>query len=157
MKQILRVGLLSVMTLGLIATGLPANAAPPSGNIPHYGWNSGYRASNDGGYRAGRNYYDRDSYRRGANEGYNGRNDGRYGYGVANDYRGQEYPGSSYYDRGYCDYHVGRSVAIVGGSAAAGAVIGAAAGRGQGAAIGAVIGGIAGVVADQTVRHHDRR
>jgi uncharacterized protein YcfJ len=59
-----------------------------------------------------------------------------------------------YYDR---DNHAGRSAAIIGGSAAAGAVIGAAAGHGQGAAIGAIIGGIGGFIADQSVRHHDRR
>ncbi|MGH9640191.1 MAG: hypothetical protein ACRD3Y_09030, partial [Bryobacteraceae bacterium] len=44
------------------------------------------------------------------------------------------------YERGYYDRrgHDGRTAAIIGGSAAAGALIGAAAGHGQGAIIGAV-------------------
>ncbi|HMJ61821.1 MAG TPA: hypothetical protein VK493_08665 [Bryobacteraceae bacterium] len=91
-----------------------------------------------------------------------------HGYYREQDYRHARYiPNDRYYDnhyydnrRGYYDHrdnHAGRSAAIIGGSAAAGAVIGAAAGHGQGAAIGAVIGGIGGFIADQSVRHHDRR
>ena len=70
------------------------------------------------------------------------------------DNRHGDYDRGGYYDR---DNHAGRSAALIGGSAAAGAVIGAAAGHGQGAAIGAIIGGIGGFIADQSVRHHDRR
>ena len=77
------------------------------------------------------------------------------------EYRNDYYYGERgrYYDHRDYDrnHHAGRSVAIIGGSAAAGAVIGAAAGHGQGAALGAIIGGVAGVVADQAVRSHDRR
>lgn len=43
-----------------------------------------------------------------------------------------------------------KSVAIVGGSAAAGAAIGALAGGGKGAAIGAIAGGAGGLVYDRT-------
>ena len=68
-------------------------------------------------------------------------------------YYGADYGGDDY-DHG--DHHSGRSVAIIGGSAAAGAFIGAAAGHEQGAVVGAVIGGIAGFVADEAVRHNDR-
>jgi hypothetical protein len=70
------------------------------------------------------------------------------------DNRRGDYDRDGYYDR---DNHAGRSAAIIGGSAAAGAVIGAAAGHGQGAAIGAILGGIGGFIADQSVRQHDRR
>ena len=64
----------------------------------------------------------------------------------------------SVYDNGYYNQptHNGRTAAIIGGSAAAGAVIGAAVGHGQGAIIGAVIGGIAGTVANAAADHHDR-
>ena len=78
----------------------------------------------------------------------------RNGYYGNNGYYGDQYDNRYYDDR---DHHAGRSTAIIGGSAAAGAVLGAAAGQGKGAAIGAVIGGVAGVIADQAVRHHDRR
>ena len=86
--------------------------------------------------------------------------DGRYGRTAP---YGQEWHDRGYYgdryrdDRYYYDrnHHDGRSAAIIGGSAAAGAVLGAAAGQGKGAAIGAIVGGVAGVIADQAVRHHD--
>src|SRR5438270_9232505 len=87
-------------------------------------------------------------------------------YRVQDDHHARYVPNDRYHDRDYDnrrgyydrrDSHAGRSAAIIGGSAAAGAGIGAAAGHGQGAAIGAVIGGIGGFIADQSVRHHDRR
>ncbi|HEX7361484.1 MAG TPA: hypothetical protein VF283_13425 [Bryobacteraceae bacterium] len=64
-------------------------------------------------------------------------------------------------NRGYRDYydqrsHNGRTAAIIGGSAAAGALIGAVAGHGQGAIIGAVIGGIVGVAASSAADQHHR-
>lgn len=86
------------------------------------------------------------------------RNDNRrdydrgYVYAPTPVYRGPVYE-NGYYDR---DTHNGRTAAIIGGSAAAGAVIGAAVGHGQGAVIGAVIGGIAGTVASSAANHHDR-
>jgi hypothetical protein len=84
----------------------------------------------------------------------------RYDRGYRNDdyaYRGGGY-GYSY--QAPYDYErerrgsVNRSVAIVGGGAAAGALIGAAAGHGQGAAIGAFVGGITGLIVDQSTRNH---
>lgn len=50
----------------------------------------------------------------------------------------------------------GKSVAIIGGSAAAGAVIGGLAAGGKGAAVGAVAGGIGGLVVDRATRDRDR-
>ena len=47
----------------------------------------------------------------------------------------------------------GKSVAIVGGSAAAGAAIGAIAGGGKGAALGAVTGGTAGFIYDRLTKN----
>jgi hypothetical protein len=93
-----------------------------------------------------------------AEHGYDREQDYRHAHYVPNDrYHGNDRD----YDNRYLDYcrdnHAGRSAAIIGGSAAAGALIGAAADRGQGAAIGAIIGGIGGFIADQSVRHHDRR
>ena len=50
----------------------------------------------------------------------------------------------------------GKSVAIIGGSAAAGAAIGGLAGGGKGAAIGAVTGGAGGLVYDRMTRNKNR-
>jgi hypothetical protein len=96
-----------------------------------------------------------------AEHGFHREQDSRHAHYVPNDrYNDRRYE-NPYYDNrgGYYgrDNHAGRSAAIIGGSAAAGAVIGAAAGHGQGAAIGAIIGGIGGFIADQSVRNHDRR
>lgn len=86
------------------------------------------------------------------NSYYNGGHEWRHGGDNRDGHYGGAYDNHYYYGH---DNHAGRSVAIIGGTAAAGAAIGAAAGHGQGAAIGALIGGVAGVVADQAVRHHD--
>ena len=48
------------------------------------------------------------------------------------------------------------SAAIVGGSAAVGAIVGGLAGEGRGAAIGALSGGVAGFVSDRLTHNHDR-
>lgn len=63
-----------------------------------------------------------------------------------------------YYDRGYYEEpsHNGRTAAIIGGSAAAGALIGAAADHGQGAIVGALIGGVVGVAASAAANEHGR-
>ena len=53
--------------------------------------------------------------------------------------------------------HRGRDAAIIGGSAAAGAVIGGLAGHGTGAVVGAIAGGLVGAVADHAGEHHDWR
>jgi hypothetical protein len=72
-----------------------------------------------------------------------------YGY---RDYR--------YSDNGYSGYRqersTGESVAIIGGGAAAGAVIGGLAGGGKGAAIGAAVGGVGGLIVDRTTRDRER-
>ena len=52
---------------------------------------------------------------------------------------------------------VGKSAAIVGGSAGAGAAIGALAGGGKGAALGAALGGTGGFIYDQQTRNKRRR
>jgi hypothetical protein len=61
-----------------------------------------------------------------------------------------------YRDRDYRDYRdersTGKSVAIVGGSAAAGAAIGGIAGGGKGAAVGALTGGAAGFIYDRLTK-----
>ncbi|HTD24359.1 MAG TPA: hypothetical protein VK738_17005 [Terriglobales bacterium] len=49
---------------------------------------------------------------------------------------------------------LGKSVLIVGGSAAAGAGIGALAGGGKGAGIGAIVGGLGGLIFDRATAHH---
>jgi hypothetical protein len=50
--------------------------------------------------------------------------------------------------------HYGRDAAIIGGSAAAGAVIGGLAGHGAGAAVGAIAGGVVGAIADHATHEH---
>jgi hypothetical protein len=50
---------------------------------------------------------------------------------------------------------VGKSVLIVGGSAAAGAGIGALAGGGKGAGIGAIVGGLGGFIYDRATANHN--
>jgi len=103
-----------------------------------------YRQDADPYYRGG---YDR-SYDRGYSNNYN------QGYRYRQSYTNQS---NNYYygndGRYYSDYgrrSKGKSAAIIGGSAAAGAVIGALAGRGKGAAIGALIGGVGGLIYDRS-------
>lgn len=95
--------------------------------------------------------------------GYADRNYGRHDSHIDYRYdRGYSYrqPHADRYYGGDYRYHsersAGKSVAIVGGSAAAGAIVGALAGGGQGAAIGAAVGGIGGLIFDQATRnsHH---
>ena len=99
--------------------------------------NRGYGAGYSSGYRAGYSGYRSSGYQ---NYGYQTYSSPSYGYRT-NDY-GR-----------YSGYRsAGTSAAIIGGSAAAGAVVGGIAGGGKGAAIGAVAGGIGGVVIDQATR-----
>jgi hypothetical protein len=91
-----------------------------------------------------------------------------YGRSYAPAYTGSAYRDSGYYGNrnygnrsyGYSGYRdersAGKSAAIIGGSAAAGAVIGGLAGGGKGAAVGAVAGGIGGLIVDRTTRDRDR-
>jgi hypothetical protein len=130
---------LAVAVLSISSLAIPQFAS--AGQDRHH--DSGYyqNSYSDNGRYYHRGGDDRDGYH-GDRDGYRG-DRGYYGGGYGDHY---------YYDR---DHHAGRSAAIIGGSAVAGAAIGGAAGRGQGAAIGAVIGGVAGIVANQAVRHHD--
>lgn len=88
-----------------------------------------------------RSYYRDDRAQRAPARTYNSR-DRRY----SNDnYR--------YNERGVRDERsTGKSVAIVGGSAAAGAAIGGIAGGGKGAALGAITGGTAGFIYDRLTK-----
>ena len=70
---------------------------------------------------------------------------GDYGYGYRDDY--------SY---GYSERSPGKSAAIVGGTAAAGAIFGGLAGGGKGAAIGAIVGGLGGLIFDQATKDRHR-
>jgi len=132
MKRVFRVAVLSIFGLALAPFAMPVQAADHGyygeQDSRHAQYVDSDRAHNDRGYTD--RYYD------------------------------NHYYDNHYHDRGSYrerESHAGRSVAIVGGSAAAGALIGAAAGHGHGAAIGAVVGGIAGFIADQSVRQHDHR
>jgi hypothetical protein len=87
---------------------------------------------------------------------------GDYGYGYRDSYgvdRGDRYRDYRYRDNRYYRSHrsAGESVAIIGGSAAAGAVIGAFAGGGKGAALGAAIGGVGGLIVDRATKKDRRR
>lgn len=100
---------------------------------------------------------DRPSYSRYESRGY-GRSYAPAYAGYRNyEYRNNDYRNNDYWDYGYRqDRSAGKSAAIIGGSAAAGAVIGGLAGGGKGAAVGAVVGGIGGLVVDRTTRDQDR-
>jgi hypothetical protein len=106
--------------------------------------NSRYR-ENRGDYRNSGYGYDR--YR---NSGYD-------------QYRNSSYNDSGYYNNGYGygDYpatrSAGQSAAIIGGSAAAGAVVGGLSGGKKGAIIGAAVGGVGGLIYDRTTRNDQRR
>lgn len=91
-----------------------------------------------------------------------------YGYGGSYaGYRDSGYSDYGYRDYGYRDYgyrndgyyrqerSTGKSAAIIGGGAAAGAAIGAMAGGGKGAAVGAVVGGLGGLVYDRATKNRD--
>lgn len=160
MKRIQKFAAVNVIAV-LLGTGVPVMAAQDG----HYGYYGGsaqhesadhcdYREHNGDRVRDDRRAYGRGDYGRGdQGRAYGDYRGGNYGYGSAPVYRS-----GRGYDDGYYDHrtHNGRTAAIIGGSAAAGALIGAAAGHGQGAAIGAVVGGIAGVAASAAANHHGR-
>jgi hypothetical protein len=162
MKRVLQHAMVSILGVALMAAGAPLEAASYSAH--EAGSNGGARVQNvawHGGQDTGREQHDQ----------YRGRADGY----ARQDYRHRDYDrgawagdyGRSYYANGYAypadgyyygESHDGRAAAIIGGSAAAGAVIGGAAGHsGESAVIGAVVGGIAGAIANQAVQHHDWR
>jgi hypothetical protein len=121
-----------------------------NGYAQQYGYyQDGYRdnrsAYRDQGYRdrAYRDQAYRDqAYRNGPYRDSGYRNSGSGDYGYEGDYRRER--------------SVGKSAAIVGGSAAAGAVIGGLAGGGKGAAIGAAVGGVGGLIYDRSTTNRNR-
>jgi Glycine zipper len=88
-----------------------------------------------------------------------------YGYGGSyagyrdSGYQNYGYRDSGYRNDGYYGYQrersAGKSAAIIGGGAAAGAAIGTMAGGGKGAAVGAVVGGLGGLVYDRATKNRD--
>ncbi|MBV8895271.1 MAG: hypothetical protein JO051_02085 [Acidobacteriaceae bacterium] len=166
MKRVLRFAAVNILGLALLAAGMPLQAAPNDQWHSSYagrdqsGWSQ--RQQGDDRYRQDqRDDRSRQDQRddRGFREdrrNYPGPRDGQQFYATAPSYyaNGYAYPAGGYL---YNDDHAGRTAAIIGGSAAAGALIGAAAGHGQGAAIGAVVGGIAGAIASQAARHNEYR
>lgn len=164
MKLIQKLVAVNVIAV-LMGTGIPAMAAQ-NGHDVHDRGGMQYQSAD---HRGNRDWHDnqnrnvRNNDRRDRDQrdyGRQGYEDRGHGYGYvpapgyqpAPVYRGPVYDNGYYYDRS----HDGRTAAIIGGSAAAGALIGAASGHGQGAVIGAVIGGIAGVAASAAANHHDR-
>jgi hypothetical protein len=170
MKRVLRFAAVNILGLALLAAGTPLSAAPQDGNgrwqrngdtrsqsawtqpqRGEYNHGSDQRGDYNRGNDRERSYRDQ-HYRYDDHSGWRDHDAGRV-YAAPNYYaNGYGYPASGYY---YSDGHAGRTAAIIGGTAAAGALVGAAAGHGEGAAIGAVVGGIAGVIASQAVNHHD--
>ncbi len=146
----------AVLSTCLLAAS-PFASAGQAPNYPGYGQNryngGAYYQTDPRENRAP--VYERQQYGRGWDRGADRREGyGRNDYYDRNGYYGGGYEGDRYgYER---SHRAGRSAAIIGGSAAAGAVLGAAAGGGRGAALGAAIGGVTGFIADQSVRHHDR-
>jgi hypothetical protein len=108
------------------------------------------RCDNQGSYS--QNYRYRDGYR---NDTYRNNNYSR------DRYNNSAYRDSGYYDDGYGDYRstrsAGKSAAIIGGSAAAGAVLGGLTGGKKGAIIGAAVGGVGGLIYDRTTKDNQRR
>lgn len=95
---------------------------------------------------------DRPSYSRYESRGYERSYAPAYRDSGYRNYGNRNYGYSGYRD----ERSAGKSAAIIGGSAAAGAVIGGLAGGGKGAAVGAVAGGIGGLIVDRTTRDQDR-
>jgi hypothetical protein len=165
MKRIQKFAAVNVIA-ALIGTGIPAMAA--QNGFERYDRGGVQHQSADRDRDRGRNEDRSRDFREGDRDrrDYDRRDDDRgyqehraYGYGYvapvyqpAPIYSGPVYGNGYYYDRD----HAGRTAAIIGGSAAAGALIGAAAGHGQGAVVGAVIGGVAGAITSAATDHHDR-
>jgi hypothetical protein len=126
--------------LGLATIGAPLASARDRCDRDYGRYQSSYSRYDNRSYGAGYSSYGSSAYR---DSGYRSSGYQNYGYRT-NDYnRYPEYRGRR---------SGGESAAIIGGSAAAGAVVGAIAGGGKGAAIGAVAGGIGGVVIDQATK-----
>jgi len=102
-----------------------------------------------------RNYYQTSHYRdRDSRANYSGYRDrSTYQY---NDYgrdRNANYSNGGYYGDYQQERSVGQSAAIIGGSAAAGAVVGGLSGGTKGAIIGGAIGGVGGLIYDRATRN----
>ena len=138
----------------LVGIGIPAMAAQDRCDVP------GRLQYESVDHRSQHQWNDdrdrRDYDRRDGGFGY--RDHRGYGYAYAPAYEAAPVYGGPVYNGGYYDHrgHEARTAAIIGGSAAAGALIGSAAGQGKGAVIGAVIGGIAGAAASSAADHHHR-
>jgi hypothetical protein len=138
MKRIQKFAAINLM-VALLGAGVPALAQ--DGRDYHDNRGMQYQSVDHRGDRDGHDNRYRNDWN--DNRGYGS----GYGYVPAPVYR---------YDGDYGRTHDGRAAAIIGGGAAAGALIGAAADHGQGALIGAVIGGIAGVAVNAAADHHHR-
>lgn len=122
-----------------------------------------YDSRYDRGNRDSR-YRDRGAYRNNGNYGYgnSGYGYGNSGYGYGNSGYNSNY-NDGYYNGnyGYGDYReprsAGKSAAIIGGSAAVGAVVGGLTGGKKGAIIGGVVGGAGGAIYDRTTRNNQNR
>lgn len=154
MKRIQKFAAINVI-VALLGTGIPVLAAE-NGHGDRGGTqyeSADHRGNRDGRDNQNRNF--RSDNRRDRDRGHGYVDDRIYGYAPAPVYQPAPVyvrPAPIYVDRS----HDGRTAAIIGGSAAAGALIGAAAGHGEGAVIGAVVGGIAGAAASAAANHHDR-
>jgi hypothetical protein len=156
------------VVVALIGTGIPAMAAQGGHDVYNRGGTQydsadhrGYRERNESRMRDFRNDDRRDRDRRSydrRDQGFGYRDNRGNGYGYAPVYHSAPVYGEPAYNDGYYDHHThnGRTAAIIGGSAVAGALIGAAAGHGQGAVIGAVIGGVAGAAVSAAADHRHR-
>jgi hypothetical protein len=163
MKRIRKFTAIKIIA-ALVAAGIPAVAAQDGyhnnrGEMQYQSAGRDDRQWNRDGRAYDRRDNDRRDYdRRDDDRGYRG----NWGYGYAYAPVPVHPPEAVYaapaYDNGYYEgrTHNGRTAAIIGGSAAAGALIGAAAGHGQGAVAGAIIGGIAGAAISAGADHHDR-
>jgi len=143
-------GIVAIFAVSLL--GVPQIAAAYDGCNRNAYYNGAYQRpyyrSHDGGYGYGQPYGDY-------------RNAGNYDSDYARDhFAGEGYRDDNYYggDYGYYSQRShGKSAAIVGGTAAAGAIFGALAGGGKGAAIGAVVGGLGGLIFDQATKERHGR
>lgn len=166
MRRIQKFAAVNVIA-ALMAAGIPAMAAQHDNDVHNRGTMQHQSANQRGdrGWNGNQNRSIRndDSMRRDRRDYGSNYRDNRGYVPVTPVYSAPVYGApvysSGYYDNGYYDNrsHDGRTVAIIGGSVAAGAVIGAVVGHGQGAAIGAVVGGVAGAIASAAADHHDRR
>jgi hypothetical protein len=108
-----------------------------------------------------RRYSYQDRAERGYRNSAYGYQNGRYQNDRYDRYQNNTYRDNGYYSDNYGDYRAtrspGKSAAIIGGSAAAGAAIGGLTQGVKGAAIGAAVGGVGGLIYDRTTRNNGNR